>query len=165
MKYVRYLKYIIRHKWFVMIACFQRGLYWQGLIHDISKFRPSEFFPYVNYFYGNKPNDREKNKYRKSTTTSDEAFDFAWLLHQKRNPHHWQWWILPEDEGGTKILEMPSEYLIEMLCDWHGAGMAQGRTFSDYEWWTQNKDKMQLGFWTRDSIEWILKRGFPKEQP
>lgn len=156
MKYYKYLKYVIRHKWFVMLACFKQGIYWQGITHDLSKFRPSEFFPYANYFYGNKPNDRDKNKWRKSTTTSDEQFDFAWLLHLKRNPHHWQWWILPEDDGGTKILDMPSHYLSEMLCDWHGAGQAQGRKTSDYQWWKDNKDKMQLSYWTHQNIETIL---------
>ena len=157
MKYFKYLKYVIKHKWYVMIACFQQGLYWQGIIHDISKFLPSEFFPYANYFWGNKPNDREKNKYRKSTTTSDGKMDFAWLLHLRRNKHHWQWWVLPEDDGGTKFLEMPIKYLVEMICDWHGAGKAIGRTFSDYQWWTENKDEIQLNLHTKEKVEEILK--------
>ncbi len=147
MKYIKYLRYVLRHKWFVMVACFERGLYWQGLVHDISKLRPSEFFPYANFFYGNNNSivkGRDKTGYYKPTDTGDGAFDFAWLLHQKRNPHHWQWWLLPEDEGGLKILEMERQYLLEMLCDWNGAGKAQNNPTPIYEWYSKNKGKMQL---------------------
>ena len=108
MKYLKYAWYIIKHKWYVMIECFKVGLYWQGITHDLSKLLPDEWFPYANYFYGFKK--RDETGYYKPTDTGDKAFDFAWLLHQKRNPHHWQWWILPEDDGGTKILEMPLKY-------------------------------------------------------
>jgi len=53
MKYLKYLKYILKHKWYVMIECFKNGLIWRGLMHDLSKFLPSEFIPYANFFYGN----------------------------------------------------------------------------------------------------------------
>ena len=154
MKYLKYLHYIVRHKWYVMYECFKKGLIWRGLLHDLSKFYPSEFVPYANYFYGNKSDikkGRNSTGYYKPTDTGDVAFDFAWLLHQKRNRHHWQWWILPEDDGGVKIMEMQEVYRTEMLCDWIGAGKAQGH-FSpkdDYlqetrNWWNANNHKMQL---------------------
>ena len=54
MKYIKYLRYLIIHKFWVFIYCCQYGLYWRGIIHDLSKFLPSEFIPYANYFY-NKP--------------------------------------------------------------------------------------------------------------
>ena len=53
-KYLKYLWYVIRHKWYVGIECFKKGLYWQGLVHDSSKLFPSEFIPYARYFYGSK---------------------------------------------------------------------------------------------------------------
>ena len=157
-KYLKYLSYVLRHKWFVMLACFKVGLYWQGLIHDNSKFLPDEFIPYANFFYGN--NDikkgRDKTGYYKPTDTGDKAFDFAWLLHQKRNPHHWQWWILPEDKGGIKLIPMWNKYLLEMLCDWQGAGKAQRNKTPIWEWYKANKTKMQLNKATIKEIEKIL---------
>lgn len=163
MKYLKYLKYLVRHKWYVMIECFKVGLIWHGLTHDLSKFLPSEFIPYANYFYGNRNNikrGRNESGYYKPTDTGDKVFDFAWLLHQKRNRHHWQWWILPEDEGGVKILEMEEKYAQEMLCDWIGAGKAQGKFspkedkyFETRNWYQQNSHKMQLGKLTRLWIE------------
>ena len=123
MKYLKYLKYVLRHKWFVLIACLKQGLYWQGLMHDISKFRPSEFFPYANHFYGGtnelkyKKVAQTKGGYLKSEDSGDFSYDYAWLLHIHRNPHHWQHWILIQDEDDNKILEMPIKHLKEMICD------------------------------------------------
>jgi len=51
--HLRYLAYVLRHKWHVFIAC--RGLHvplWQAIIHDWTKFLPCEWFPYVQRFYG-----------------------------------------------------------------------------------------------------------------
>ena len=139
-----------------MLECFKYGLYWQGLTHDLSKLLPSEFFPYANFFYGDRQGSikkgRDKTGYYKPTDTGDNAFDFAWLLHQKRNKHHWQWWCLPEDEGGLKVLEMPLKYRLEMLCDWRGAGRAQG-TPDVLRWYEKNRNRMILGMATQIWIE------------
>ena len=145
-KHWQYLKYVLRHKWYVGLECFRLGLYWRGIVHDLSKFRPSEWFPYANYFYGKGAAiRRDKTGYYKPTDTGDAAFDFAWLLHQKRNHHHWQWWCLPEDEGGLKVLQMDDKSTIEMFCDWCGAAQAQGKERdSVVDWWLANKCKMKI---------------------
>ncbi len=151
-----YLRYVLRHKWFVFVECWSLGIPWLGLIHDLSKFRPSEWGPYVRYFYGAdgdpKQGKRDDTGYYKPTDTGDDAFDFAWLLHQKRNRHHWQWWILPEDDGGTKLMPIPEKYLKEMLADWHGAGRAQG-TPDTVQWYQANRGKLQLHSKSRQWIE------------
>jgi hypothetical protein len=139
MKHLKYLSYVLRHKWYVFVECCKMGIPLRGLLHDISKFLPSEWFPYANYFYGKKHRP-------------DPAFDFAWLLHQKRNPHHWQWWILQEDEGDVKIFPMPDKYRKEMLADWRGAGKALGKPDTK-AWYLANKDRMILHPETRAWIE------------
>jgi len=155
MKYLKYFWYVVRHKWYVFLECSKRRMFWLGIIHDWSKFRPSEFFPYADHFYG-KGKDikagRDSTGYYKPTDTGDPAFDFAWLLHQKRNRHHWQWWVLPEDETGVKILEMGGKYEEEMLCDWHGASRAQGHGGYIREWWDANNHKLQIHPETRERL-------------
>ena len=154
--YLRYLWYIIRHKWFVMMACFDHGLYWRGIIHDISKFRPSEFIPYARYFYGEKrdiTHGQDSSGYYKAGTSLDDAFNFAWLLHQKRNRHHWQWWVLPLDDGGNKIVEMDHTSRNEMICDWTGAGRAISGRKDWRPWYEKNKGNMVLGELTRAWVE------------
>ena len=128
--YWKYLKYVLRHKYYVMIECFRIGLYWRGTMHDLSKFYPSEFIPYAQFFYGNYPSLSDihgdaRNSYTgKFKETVKTQFDFAWLKHQKRNPHHWQWWLLQNDTDGFVALDMSDDYINEMICDWIGAGMA-----------------------------------------
>lgn len=156
MKYLQYLSYILRHKWFVFIECCKFEMVWLGIIHDWSKFLPSEFIPYTKHFYGDKESNikkgRDETGYYKAGDTGDDVFDFAWLLHQKRNKHHWQWWILPEDDGGIKIFSIPEKYRQEMLADWRGAGKAQG-TPNTKLWYKKNGGKMQLSPRTRYWIE------------
>jgi len=153
--YPKYLSYVVRHKWYVFVECCKLGIPWRGIVHDLSKFLPDEFFPYANFFAGNKKPVRDKTGYYKPTDTGDPAFDLAWLRHQKRNDHHWQWWLLPEDEGGVKTLEMSEEARLEMLADWRGAGKAQGKPDTT-AWYEANRHKMQLGPETRAWIDRVL---------
>jgi hypothetical protein len=143
-----------------MVECFKFGLYYRGLKHDISKFFPSEWFPYANFFYGSAPKaKRDETGYYKPTDTGDEKFDFAWLLHQKRNDHHWQWYVLPEDGGGFKVLEMDVNAVFEMTCDWCGASKAQekGGWRGVFTWYEANAKKMLFHPDSRDLVESILK--------
>lgn len=156
MKHLHYLSYVLRHKWFVFVEACKLGIPWLGILHDLSKFRPDEWGPYAEFFYGKTARaHRDVTGYYKPTDTGDNAFDFAWLLHQKRNRHHWQWWILPEDNGGIKVLEMPVRYRKEMLADWRGAGRAQG-TPDTKLWYQASQGKMQLAPETRQWTEGIL---------
>lgn len=152
-----YLRYVLWHKWFVFLECIKLGMIWRGIVHDWHKFLPSEWLPYVHHFHnpdGSSKIVRDKTGYYKPTDTGDRAFDFAWLLHQKRGRHHWQWWVLPEDGGGVKVLYMSDEYRKEMLADWRGAARAQGFPRESVSaWYLEHKSKMQLHHHTRRLVE------------
>jgi hypothetical protein len=50
--HLRYLTYVLRHKWFVLVAGLRVGVpVWRLLAHDLSKFSPAEWGPYVANFY------------------------------------------------------------------------------------------------------------------
>ena len=108
-----YLKYVIRHKWFVFLACLEYGLIWRGIKHDWTKFLPSEWFPYVHYFYGPKVAHPTKQLFKDDGLVPwmitppevQERFDIAWLHHQKRNSHHWQYWLLSPDQPRPQFNE------------------------------------------------------------
>ena len=152
-KHIQYLWYVVKHKWYVFLECRKQGIIWLGITHDWSKFLPSEWFPYVNFFYGEPKKDiRDETGYYKPYNTGDVKFDFAWLLHQKRNKHHWQYWILAQDDGKTMVFNIPRKYRKEMLADWIGAGKAQG-TPNTKIWYEKNKDKMALHKATRLLLE------------
>ena len=167
MKYLKYLKYILKHKWYVFLECWKKDKTWLGIIHDWSKFLPSEFIPYANHFYG-KGKDiktgRDATGYYRAGDSDDNKFNFAWLLHQKRNKHHWQWWILPMDDGTEKIFPMLYRYRGEMVCDWKGAGRAQNSKCTIEEWYEKNKDKMRLASSTRTLLEYDIHDSYLKSK-
>jgi hypothetical protein len=159
MKYLKYLKYLLAHKFWVSYYCFKNKLYLRGFLHDWTKFLPDEFVPYMNFFYGKKGavhRGAMQSGYYKPYKTDDEKFDFAWLKHQNRNKHHWQWWVLPKDDGTILAMRMKRKYIVEMVCDWRGAGKAQGFGDNTKSWYEENKDKMTLHPETRSQVEDIL---------
>ena len=159
MSHLKYLRYILLHKWYVFQECRKAGITWRGICHDLSKFRPDEWFPYLRKFYGTWPKQADLSVYEKTyfwpRTQEDIDFEFneAWLKHIHRNPHHWQWYILKEDDGDAKCLPMSWGDMVEMLCDWRGAGKAQGFGDNTVKWYLEHKDKMRLHPQTRAWIE------------
>ena len=158
-RHLKYLSYVLRHKLFVFFECFFRyGLIWQGLIHDWHKFLPSEWSGYVTRFGGDDggKSGRDKTGYYDPSKIENPEFSFSLFLHIRRGMHHWQWWIEPRvDENGNQVLVMkdiPIKYRKEMICDWHGAGRAQGKD-DVLGFYQANKDKMLLHPDTRSWIE------------
>ena len=65
---------ITAHKFLVMKYCFKVGLYRQGLLHDLSKYGPTEFLVGVKYYQGNRsPNEIER---------LETGVSSAWLHHK-----------------------------------------------------------------------------------
>lgn len=63
MKAWEHFKTINHHKMLVMKGCFKIGLYRQGLLHDLSKYTPTEFLVGCKYFQGNlSPNNMERKE-------------------------------------------------------------------------------------------------------
>jgi hypothetical protein len=160
--YLKYARYLLRHCWYVRKMCWKNGLYWQGIVHDLSKWRPSEFIPYARFFYGDFPPFSEV-KYTQhlysGKTKEDIAYDFdvAWLKHQNRNPHHWQYWVRMNDDGEVVPMQMPQKYVKEMLCDWWGASVATGNGGRSKDWYEQNKAHTLLHEETRSYFERAVK--------
>lgn len=155
-KHWLYLKYVLRHKRFVYEEGRKLGLgRVQLLVHDLQKFLPSEWFPYVEMFYGPLtkpgPSDFLKSPVRWKV---QEDFDRAWLHHQKLGgKHHWQYWVLREDDGTTKVLEMPDKYRREMLADWRGAGRAIHGKDECQEWYLKSRQTRLLHPKTKAWVE------------
>jgi hypothetical protein len=105
----KYGWYLTKHKFFVMIECVKEGMLWRGLIHDLSKLNPKEFFPYAYHFYQDNKPKRDSTGYYKPTDTGNLNFEMAWLHHIHKNKHHWQHYCISADNdvkcncGGTII--------------------------------------------------------------
>lgn len=154
-QYAKYLGYLARHKYFVTAECFKHGLIWRGLVHDLDKFYPKMFTVYANQFYN--PDGSKKAKVRNADGSYDPMatgnldFELAFFRHTRRNEHHWQYWVQATDGGGEVLRDMPLPAVGEMVCDWIGAGRAQG-TPDTAAWWAGNSGKMRVSPWTRIAI-------------
>lgn len=131
---IKHFCLITKHKYYVFKECCKVGLFWRGLIHDLSKYSPTEFFESVKYYTGTKsPIDvcKEQNGY-----------SMAWLHHKGRNPHHYEYWQDNFDKG-TDHLMMPYKYAAEMVCDYIGAARAYMKDDFTYEkefnWYVNTK--------------------------
>ena len=117
-RFLGHLRTVLRHKRSVVVHCAKAGILWQGLVHDLSKFSPTEFMPSVRFFDGtHSPTEDERRKYGCSQ---------AWMHHKGRNRHHWEYWTDYSIEQGRYVaMPMPKRYLAEMICD----RMAASKTY------------------------------------
>lgn len=157
-----YDAYLVRHKkgvkeafdWIQenvpeVLAELDKDIDWQiEFGHDESKKTREEYLAYDLYFYPIASS-------RSYQTIRD--FEYAWLHHIHNNPHHWQHWVLINDDDGTKALEMPFEYVVEMICDWWSFSFVKGNLREIFTWYEDHKDKMILHKNTRKAVEDILK--------
>ena len=145
---------ITKHRWLVRKGCFKAGLYLQGLVHDLSKYSPSEFWVGVKYFQGDRsPNNAERE---------DKGYSSAWLHHKGRNKHHYEYWIDYNSHGnksGESIMvpvPMPDKYIAEMIMDRIAASKVyRGKDYTDadplnYYW--QGTQNAPLHDYTRTTL-------------
>ena len=143
-EYFLYFLYVIKHKWYVFWACVQNGIWWRGLLHDLSKFYPSEFFAYAKIFYGKIKLVRDINGYYDPYLSTNKVFTKSWISHLHRNKHHWQYFALVDENMSVVLMEMPKVYIIEMISDWIGATKAQKSKLGVIQWYRVYKNKILL---------------------
>jgi hypothetical protein len=115
--------------------------------HDRSKWDSEEYDAYDAYFYGERDED---------------AFNLAWLHHIHNNPHHWQHWLLMNDDGKYRDpdkvipLEMPKVYALEMVADWWSFSWFSGNLAEVFAWYDEHKDCIIFHPNTRRFVEDML---------
>lgn len=110
MKFIGHFITITKHRHMVIKHCFKAGIGFQGLFHDLSKYSITEFKIGAKYYKGYKsPNDVER---------FEKGYSSAWLHHQGRNKHHFEYWR--DYNVNTRLIspvKMPLKYVKEMFCD------------------------------------------------
>lgn len=143
------------HRRLVRKYCFKLGLYRQGMMHDLSKYSPSEFIPGVKYYQDGhrSPNNAQRE---------DEGVSKAWLHHKGRNKHHFEYWIdfAINPREGLVGMSMPTRYVLEMFCDRISASKNYNRdTYNDsfpLAYYNKNKDYYVMHPDTRELLEKLL---------
>ncbi|MBQ9372352.1 MAG: hypothetical protein IJU03_09190 [Thermoguttaceae bacterium] len=144
-RFARHFMLVVRHKTFVLKYCFYAGIPWRGLMHDWSKFSPTEFLESVRYFNGKRS--------PVGLCREIEGYSLAWLRHKGRNRHHFEFWQDSVDPTGALLrtpnvicpIPMPFPFALEMICDTIAANRAYGgRGFSAqslYAWWMHRQSR------------------------
>ena len=126
--------------------------------HDMSKRDTEEYDTYDTYFYSCDVNNRPD--------IVEREFLYAFLHHLHNNPHHWQHWVLIQDTGEEhkeEVLDMPYNYVVEMVCDWWSFSWSKynesGNTedlYEVFEWYSNNRSDIKLSKLTRNVVEKLL---------
>ena len=120
--------------------------------HDNTKCWADEYEAYDRHFY---PDEYEDNP---PFSQRVEEYHRAWLEHIHRNPHHWQHWVLINDNGSFTVLPMPEVYVIEMICDWWSFSWKNGNLYEIFDWVDENSPRVLLANETIRLVEKILNR-------
>lgn len=114
-----HFKLITKHKWHVFKLSIKAGIPFRGLIHDLSKFSPTEFIESCKHYQGNRSPI--------TVTRIEKGYSEAWLHHKGRNKHHIEYWY---DWNTKEVPVIPYKYAVEMLCD----HIAAGKVYKKKEW-------------------------------
>lgn len=154
MRPIAHFKTITKHKLLVMRYCFSVGLYRQGLLHDMSKYSPTEFWVGAKYYQGvQSPNNAER---------MDRGYSSAWLHHRGRNKHHFEYWLDYSLDSDKSIegMKMPLNYAVEMFLDRVAAGkIYNGDAFTPdgpLKYYEKGHAKTLLHPKTRELLEFLL---------
>lgn len=151
---IKHFIVITKHRHMVIYHCMKAGIFLQGLRHDLSKYSPSEFIPGAKYFTGTKsPNESERR---------DIGYSKAWMHHQGRNKHHFEYWRDYNHEKRIIMpVKMPYRYVAEMFCDRVAASkIYQGKNFTEkhpIDYFMRSKATRLIHPETSDELELLLR--------
>lgn len=157
---IKHFILITHHKIVVFKLCCKIGLYWRGLVHDLSKYSWTEFGESIHYYIGTHSPIMEAKK--------DKGFSAAWLHHKGRNKHHPEYWNDISAPEHSPV--MPYKYAAEMICDKLAAGIIyQGKNWNkeyQLEYWKKEKDRRimnsKISTFTTKVLEEVAKNGIDK---
>lgn len=136
--FFKHLHRINKHRWLVFKLSLKAGIPFRGLMHDLSKYSPTEFWEGVKYY--------NEAKSPISKCKKENGYSKAWLHHTGRNKHHFEYWY--DFACENKAILMPYKYTVEMICD----TLAASLVYNGKAW---NKNIPLEYFCKRKDLEYI----------
>jgi len=134
-----YLRYILRHKWYVFLECHRLGIPWLGIIHDMLAGSTGEkYYPRLQNGTSTQPGTAIRSG---TSITGNTGFWSSKFLPSELFPF--------QDDDPDEALPIPDRYRREMLASKPGHSMPQ--------WYTERREKV-LHPETREWIEAQLER-------
>ncbi|MBQ4566108.1 MAG: catalase [Oscillospiraceae bacterium] len=147
---------ITKHRWAVRKHCFRVGMYWRGLVHDLSKYSPTEFMTGARYYQGTRsPNSRERELI---------GYSAAWMHHKGRNKHHYEYWTdLDLKTRKYVAMPMPRKFFAEMIMDriaackiYHGKAYTDADALEYLDNSSEGRDNTMMNPQTKEELRYIL---------
>lgn len=126
---------INKHRWKVFKLSVRAGIPLRGLLHDLSKYSPTEFWESAKYYQAGKRSPIPAAR-------DDKGYSVAWLHHKGRNKHHFEYWY---DVKQTEIPVLPRKYAFELICDMLAAGLV----YAGKEW----TNDFEINYWNKVEAE------------
>ncbi len=121
-----HFKTITRHRNLVILHCLKAGILWRGLMHDLSKYSPTEFLAGIKHYTDGtrSPNEKERELL---------GYSPAWMHHKGRNRHHFEYWNdYNPNEKKVMPVPMPMPFFKELICDRVAASkIYQGKNYTN----------------------------------
>ena len=151
-----HFKLVTKHRWYVFKLSLKAGIPFRGLVHDLSKYSPSEFFESAKYYQGNRSPI--------NVARMEKGYSSAWLHHKGRNKHHVEYWY---DWNLKQMPVIPYKYAVEALCDHIAAGLAyKGKDWTkEYtlEYWNTKDTARKLYNPKTEKFLTVIKEEIAKE--
>ncbi len=154
MNIIKHYRTITKHRHKVISHCAKCGILRRGLLHDLSKYSPAEFFCGAKYYLGTRsPNEAERD---------EKGYSSAWLHHKGRNRHHFEYWTdYNPKERKVMPVKMPFVFVVEMFCDRLAASkIYQGENYNEshpIEYFMRGKPNRTIHPETSDLLEKLLR--------
>jgi hypothetical protein len=151
---LRHFHTINRHRFHVFLNCVRCGIPWRGLVHDLSKYSPAEFFPSARFCTGKKSPIGEERK-------SEGGYSSVFIHHTRHNRHHFEYWV-DVTTGDIILIPIPYKFALEMCCDMISASMVyNGKSYHKgmpLEYFQRNQKKSMMHSATKDFVTQVLSR-------
>lgn len=150
--FFKHLHTVNKHRFKVLKNCIKLGIFWRGLVHDLSKYSPKEFNKSAKYYQGtSSPIFVQRiNEGFYSTIT---------IHHTRKNKHHFEYWV-DFYNGKLVLAPMPYKYSLEYVADVIAASQTyNGKNFTKnlpLEYFDTRKERMLMHSATKLFVHTLL---------
>lgn len=148
-KIIGHFNTVNKHRFRVFLFCLKCHMPIRGILHDLSKYSPVEFFESAKYYVGTHSPISECKR--------ANGYSYAWVHHKNHNKHHFEYWY--DYDSKKEIGIIPFKYVLESICDRLAAGMTyQGtlNTKEQLEHWNKAKKHLKIN----ENLEKYMTRFF-----
>lgn len=156
MKYhlLKHFHTVNKHRFFVFINSIRCGIPYRGLVHDLSKYSPTEFLISARNYSGIRSPIANERK-------EEFGYSKAFIHHTRKNKHHFEYWV-DVTTGDIILCPMPYKYALESCCDMISASKVyNGKNFTTdkpLQFFLKAKEKSMMHSATKEFIASVLTR-------